>query len=389
MRPPVNLPMRPSILLLLCSWFAAPAVAQTFVEKLTDLMEIKIGPPPADTTRLQPAIVMAPIVYFEPRTSFGFGFGARLLFKPRGAGPEVRTSNIPIGGSYTLNNQLFFTSGYTIFFPEEKWLFRGNLNYIDFPQSFYGVGNFTTEDDRREITYQRLLVEPLLLRRVREDVFLGAGLRYDVFFGTELLEATESLPAGTNLQDELGSTAVGGELAFSFDKRNNVINATEGLLVEITQGFFGRLLGGTHDFRLTKLDLRAYRRLAPRQVLGGQFFARYADGNAPVQELSGLGGRELLRGYPEERFRDRLAVFGQAEWRWQALRSIGLVGYAGLGRVAPDPGELSFSGMYYSLGTGLRVTIIPDEDINLRLDVARGLGPTPSWGFYLGLGEAF
>ena len=381
--------MRPIFLALGLLCLCPRAPAQTLIDKLTDLMEIKLGPPPQDSTRLQPAIVMAPIVYYQPRTSFGFGFGARLLFKPKNAGPEVRTSNIPIGGSYTLNNQIFFTSGYTIFFPEEKWLFRGNLDYIDFPQGFYGVGNFTTEADRLEITYQRLLVEPLLLRRIRPDLFVGAGLRYDIFFGTELLEATETLPEGASLQEELGSTAVGGELAFSLDKRNNVINATEGLLVEFTQGFFGTLLGGTHDFRLSKLDVRAYRRVHPRQVIGAQFFTRYAGGNAPVQELSGLGGPQLLRGYPEDRFRERLAVFAQAEWRWQALPSIGLVGYGGLGRVAPTLSELGPDGLYYSIGTGLRVAVIPAENINLRVDVAQGFGPVRALGFYLGLGEAF
>ena len=377
------------LLLAVLLLVAATGYGQNFIERLTDLMEIKLGQPPEDTNRLQPAIVMAPLVYYQPRTSFGFGFGARLLFKPKGAGPEVRTSNIPIGGSYTLNNQVFITTGYTIFFPEEKWLFRGNLDYIDFPQDFYGVGNFTTEADLIEITYQRLLVEPLLLRRMVPDVFIGAGLRYDIFFNTELLAATENLPAGTSLQDELGNTAVGGELAFSFDKRNNVINATEGLLVEFTQGFFGSFLGGTNNFRLSKLDVRTYHRLTPRQVVGAQAFVRYAGGDAPVQELSGLGGPQLLRGYPEDRFRERLAVFTQAEWRWQLLRSIGLVGYGGLGRVGGGPSDLSLDGFYYSVGTGLRVAIIPAENINLRLDVAQGFGPVRGVGFYLGLGEAF
>ena len=378
-----------TLLTIVFLYSLSPLGAQGFVEKITDLMEIKLGRPPADTNRFQPRIVMAPIVYYEPRTSFGFGVGARLLFKPKNAGPEVRTSNIPIGISYTLNNQVFFTSGYTIFFPEEKWLFRGNLNYIDFPQGFYGVGNFTTEEDRLEITYQRLLVEPLLLRRIKPGIFLGAGLRYDIFYGTELLEATEDLPEGFDLQGELGSTAVGGELAFSYDKRDNVINATQGLLIEFTQGFYGEFLGGTHDFRLSKFDLRSYRRLSPKQVVGGQLFTRYAGGDSPVQELSGLGGQELLRGYPEDRFRDRLAVFAQGEWRWQALQSIGIVGFGGLGRVAPDLRKLSLDGMYYSLGAGLRVAIIPAENINLRVDVARGFGPVDDFGFYLGLGEAF
>lgn len=364
-------------------------VGQGFVEKITDLMEIKLGAPPADSTEYQTRIVLAPIVYYEPRTNFGFGFGGSLLFKPKGAGPDTRTSNIPVGVSYTLNNQIFFTSGYTIFFPEEKWLFRGNLDYSDFPQGYYGIGNFSQDEQRLEITFQELLIEPLLLRQVKDGLFVGGGFRYDNFFATELLEATDELLEGYDLQDSLGSTSMGIELAISLDKRDNVVNASKGIFAEFTQGVYGEVLGGTHAFRLSKLDLRYYEQFHPKQVLAFNFFTRFALGDTPVQELSSLGGETLLRGYQEDRFRDRLAMFAQSEWRWQALSSIGLVGYAGLGRVASGFNDLNLNGLYYSVGAGLRVLVIPSENINLRLDVARGFGPTNDFGFYLGLGEAF
>lgn len=363
--------------------------AQGLLDKIVDLMEIKIGKPPTDSTGYQPRIVMAPIIYYEPRTNFGFGVGSRLLFKTKGSGPETRTSNIPVGISYTLNNQVFFSSSYTIFFPEEKYLFRGNLDYSDFPQGFFGVGNFTPDEDVIDITYQRLLVEPLLLRQVGKGLFLGGGFRYDNYFNTILEEATGELPAGFDLQDSLGSTSAGAELAISLDRRDNVVNASEGMLIEFTQGFYGEFLGGTHTFRLSKVDLRSYHQIHPKQVLAFNFFGRYSGGRAPVQELSTLGGERLLRGYPEQRFRDRLAFFGQAEWRWQPFRSIGFVGFGGLGRVSDGFSGLSFDGMYYSLGAGMRITIIPSERINLRIDYGRGFGPTNDTGFYLGLGEAF
>ena len=108
---------------------------QGLIEKITDLMEFNLGKPPVDSNGFQTRVVIAPIAYYEPNTSLGFGFGANLLFKPRGAGADTRTSNIPIGISYTLKNQVFFTSGYTVFFPEERWLLRGNLDYTDFPEN--------------------------------------------------------------------------------------------------------------------------------------------------------------------------------------------------------------------------------------------------------------
>jgi len=126
---------------LLLVFLTAPALlpAQSLLDKITDLMEFNVGKAPEDTSAFRTKVVVAPIVYFQPNTSFGAGFGASLLFKPKGAGPETRTSNIPIGISYTLKNQVFFTSGYTVFFPEEKWIFRGNLDYTDFPREYLTV----------------------------------------------------------------------------------------------------------------------------------------------------------------------------------------------------------------------------------------------------------
>ena len=363
--------------------------AQGLIEKITDLMEFNLGKPPVDSNGFQTRVVLAPIAYYEPNTSFGFGFGANLLFKPRGTGPEIRTSNIPIRISYTLKNQIFFSSSYTLFFPEEKWLLRGNLDYTDFPQDYFGVGNGTTEEDGSAITYKRFLIEPLLLRQVAPKLFIGGGFRYNTYYSNELLEATASLPAGSILQDSLGSKNVGLEFATSYDNRDNVVNAQKGILAEFTQGFYSNVLGGTSSFQLSKLDLRGYRRINTKGVLGFQFFARYSANNVPIQELSSLGGPDLLRGFPEFRFRDRLATFAQAEYRWQTWKSVGFVFYGGAGQVATELSTLAFPELRYTLGTGLRVTIIPKENINLRVDYALGLGKSNGSGFYLGLGEAF
>ncbi|MEM9931292.1 MAG: BamA/TamA family outer membrane protein, partial [Bacteroidota bacterium] len=328
------------------------AQAQGLIEKVTDLMEFNLGQPPQDSTGFQTKVVLAPIAYYEPNTSLGVGVGANFLFKPRGAGPEIRTSNIPIRLSYTLKNQVFFSSSYTIFFPEERWLLRGNLDYSDFPQSYYGVGNGTTEADRSEITYQRFLVEPLLLRQVAPSFFVGGGLRYNTYYNNFLVEDTAELLAGSSLQDSLGSKNIGLEFAASYDNRDNVVNAQRGVLAEFTQGFYTTALGGSNAFQLSKLDLRGYRRLAPKAVLGFQLFGRYSGGDTPIQELSSLGGSDLLRGFQEFRFRDRLAIFAQAEYRWQVWENIGFVFYGGAGQVAPEVAALALPELRYSLGTG-------------------------------------
>ena len=368
---------------------SVPAAAQGFVEKVTDLLEFNLGKPPKDSNAFHPKVVLAPIAYFEPNTSLGVGVGAKLLFKPRRAQELTRTSNLPLSVSYTLNNQFFFTSSYTVFFPEERWLLKGTLGYRNFPQGYYGIGNLTTDEERIDISFQQFVFEPLLLRRVLPNFFLGGGVRYNTIFNTRLDEATDELPEGFDLQDSLGSTSAGIELAASFDSRDNVLNAERGLLVELTQGFYGTGFGGSNRFELTKFDLRRYQRLGTGATLAYQLFGRHSWNDTPAQELSVLGGSNLLRGFTEGRFRDRVAVFTQAEYRWQGPGRFGAVGFVGAGQVAGRVGDLRLADMRYSVGAGLRILIIPSEKLNLRLDYAFGLGPSSDSNFYLGIAEAF
>lgn len=378
-----------ALLLLLLVTAALPA--QSLLERATDLLEFDLRRGQLDSGQFVPKVVVAPTVSYEPSTSIGLGLGAKLLFKPGRNDAVTRTSNLPIGLTYTLRNQFIFNSGYTVFFDRERWLLKGNLRYSKFPQRYYGVGNLTTEDNRIDIAFEQFLVEPLLLRQVLPDFFLGAGLRYNRFFRTELEKATEELPAGYDLQDSLGSTSTGLELAFTVDSRDNVLNARTGTLLEFTHGLYGRALGGTNDFMLTRLDLRKYYPVRPGSpnVWAFSVFGRYSWRRTPVQELSSLGGAELLRGFQEGRFRDRLAVFTQAEFRWQTWERVGFVFFGGAGQVAPDPNDLRVDDMRYSLGGGLRLKIIPSENLNLRIDYALGLGPSRDGNFYLGIAEAF
>ncbi len=363
--------------------------AQGFLEKITDLLEFDVGHHrPDDSTHFVPKIVLSPTAFYEPTTSLGLGIGAKLLFKPGQRDDATRTSNLPVGLSYTLNNQFIFNSGYTIFFPGEKWLLKGNLSYRSFPQGYYGVGGTTRERDRIDIDFNQFLIEPLLLRAIMPDVFVGGGFRINSVYNTRLEEETALLPAGYDLQDSLGSTSVGAEFAFTIDSRDNVLNASRGTLLEFTQGLYGNFLGGTNAFQLSKFDLRRYY-TTPGGVFAFNVFGRYGWNDTPVQELSTLGGAELLRGYQEGRFRDRLAVFAQAEYRWQAWKRLGLVGFAGTGEVASGLPELNFKDLKYTVGGGLRILIIPSENLNLRIDYAFGLGRTSDRNFYLGIAEAF
>jgi outer membrane protein assembly factor BamA len=379
------------LFLLVCGLRPTPVSGQGFIERITDFFEFDLRRPAADSTQFTPKIVLAPVATYEPQTSLGLGVGAKLLFKFRGSGPETRTSNLPLAITYTLRDQFIFWSGYTVFFNQERYLLKGNLVFSKYPFPYYGTGNTTGEEDLLPITYNNLQVEPLLLRQVGREIFVGGGIRYNLIYGTKLNEDLNDLPAGTSLQDELGSTSLGLEFAATLDRRNNVLYAEEGAFLEFTHGVYATALGSTHDFQLSKLDYRNYFSVSARRpdVLGFQVYTRVAWGDTPPLELSGLGGEERLRGFQEDRFRDRAAVFAQAEYRWQALERIGMVFYGGVGDVFATAGDLRLDRLKYSLGSGLRLKIVPAENLNIRFDYALGLGPGQEANFYLGIAEAF
>ena len=377
---------------MILSFTAEVVHAQEFMEKIASVFEFDLGEERADTTFRHTKLVLAPIVSFEPSTSWGFGVGAKFLFKPFGAGADTRTSNMPISVRYTLEDQFIALSEFTIFLPREEYLFKGNIGFSKFPIGYFGIGSDTADEDQIDISFNNFLLEPLFLRRVAPNFFIGGGWRYNSFERLELLEGDVDEMQEQLFRDSLASISSGIEIAASLDSRDNVLNAGSGVFVEFTHGFYNEALGSSKNFMLTKFDFRRYWTLSeqrPYDVLAVQFFTRLSWKDAPTLELSSLGGPEVLRGFRESRFRDRYSFFSQVEYRWQTFERIGFVFYGGIGNVTDELSDLDLGNAKFSLGTGIRLKIVKSENLNIRIDYAFGLGKISDQNFYLGIAEAF
>lgn len=363
---------------------------QSFLDKVTDIFEFELPTSNPDTSHYHTKLVISPVVTYEPATSLAFGIGAKFLFKPPNAGIETRTSNIPISISYTLNNQFIFWSEYNIFFPEERWLLKGNLIFSKYPVSYFGLGSSSSEASAFEISFDQILIEPLLLKKVKNDWFVGGGLRYNRTFNPNILNHEEKI-VHPDLIDSLDATSLGLELAVTLDSRDNILNALSGSFLEFTHGVYREALGSSHQFMLSKMDFRKYFRVVPNRldVLAFQFYTQLTWGNVPLLERAALGGGELLRGFQEGRFRDKFAYFTQLEYRWQTFDRFGFVFYGGAGNVLDEGQGLGLDDLKISFGSGIRLKIIKAENLNIRLDYAFGFGRERDNNFYLGLAEAF
>mgnify|MGYP001791317067 FL=1 len=337
---------------------------------------------------LYPAkIVLSPVVIYSPETSVGLGVGAKYLFKMKGSGDETRTSNMPMSVIYTLENQFIAYSGFEIFSNQERWMLTGNLRYQIFPQLYYGIGRNTPRTNEEEYNYTQVLIEPILLKRVfARYLFLGGGIRYNRISNVEL--ETDGLLANNDYPGSNGSTSVGTQLAAVYDSRDNLLNAYRGWYLELTHGFYGKVLGGTQEFQLTRIDLRHYFRPFRNRsdVLAFQFMSHFTYDGAPLNELAALGSEEIMRGYYEGRYLDRKLIAAQVEYRAKLVGRLGGVLFLGAGDVAHQVKDFQLRNMRGSVGFGLRFLLDKRENLNIRAD----------WGFgnrtnnyYLNIAEAF
>lgn len=375
--------------LTICILFFCKGLTGQTLDKVLDFLTVYPNKKAvAEDSSLYPAkAILTPVISFAPETNLSLGLGVKGLFKMRGSGEETRTSNIPLTVQYTIENKYLFFSGFDIFSPRERYVLTGNVRLQSFPSLYFGIGQDTPESNEEEFAYSQVLIEPLLLKNLfRKYLFFGGGIRYNIISRVEALRG--GLLETTDISGALGSTSAGVTLAMVYDSRDNILNAYKGMLIRLSHGFYGQMLGGTQKFQLTKLDFRYYAQPFgnPSSIFGIQFISEFSHGDVPLLELGRLGGDEIMRGYFEGRYTDRHIVATQIEWRQKISYRWGLVGFVGVGNVAEDLGGLINGTVRTSVGVGVRFLVDEHENLNLRLDLGAG---NEKANYYFKIAEAF
>ncbi len=330
--------------------------------------------------------VVAPVVAYAPETSWQFGVGGKVLFRSKRALASTRTSFVAFAVRYTLNNQLLASPDYTLFSYDERYIQRGEIAYIQFPRLYYGVGNDTPLENEELFSSTVFSIEHLVYRNVFDKLYAGLGFRYANTYGIEtakdgLLETSRVVGIG-------GNQSVGWDVGLMFDNRDNVLSTTSGVLAEFRQRFHRKFLGSDFDYSVGVLDARHY--IKPfknrRDIIASQLYGYFAFGDTPFTELAPLGGDMIMRGYYEGRYLDNLLLAAQTEYRVHLWKNLGAVGFVGIGDVAEEFRGFNLPDLKPSAGVGLRYALIPEENLNIRVDVAFGKATN---NFYINISEAF
>ena len=214
-------------------------------------------------------------------------------------------------------------------------------------------------------------------RAVIKDLF--GGIHY-IYYRANTAFDLPGVPAETGFNDFHG-LGVNAEN----DSRDNVNNPSDGWNIPLDISFYTKALGSSHNYNTYELSVNNYLRLNSSGILASRFHMAVSSGDVPFTGKNVVMGTDI-RGYTNGKHRATQVYALQTEYRWNFYKKWGAVFFAGVATAVEKPGDLSFEGLLPAVGTGLRYMMIPDENINIGIDVAAGKA---DWGIYFNITEAF
>lgn len=367
-----------SLLALLCPAFLSYTIAQTPDSTVVSKEKTK-------------GLIPIPVLYYTPDTKLGFGVALIGFIKLQSKvdSSYTRLSSAKLIADYTLNKQMDQWLEWTIFTRDERYLLRGELRHRVYTDRFYGTGNNSSLDDEEKYEYDLIGTKLAGLKNIGNRMFLGPDLQLTKYYNHKTNPIAEDRPS--QLEEQAISGYKGGlnnglGLVFLLDSRDNVSYAGNGMLLEVSGYRFGSLLGGDFDYSNYNVNFSKYFTLKPNHILASNTVLTINTDEVPFMRMATIGGDRLLRGYARSRYMARNVIATQAEYRFPVWRRFSMVAFTGIGDVFDNTADLEFDKLKYTVGTGLRFALNPEEKINIRVDAGYG---REGINFFVVLGEAF
>lgn len=255
------------------------------------------------------------------------------------------------------------------FLREDRFFISPEVDYEVWPSKFFGFGNNTSEDDFEDYTNNRFGARLHFLKPLESNFSVGLSLEHDRYNLTGLDEEGR-LVSGTIPGSEKNRVNSIG-MTIGYDTRDFALFPSQGSYhqLEISQAL--DILSGDYRFTHYKLDFRRYFSINIKNTFGFQSVIAHNDSQSPLQKLNDLGNE--IRGFEEKRYIDSSMILVRGEYRvfpWESrlLSRLGGVIFVESGQVAGHFRDFRMDEMKFSYGAGLRISLIPSEKMNLRVD---------------------
>lgn len=320
-------------------------------------------------------VLPVPTLGYSPETKAYAGVVA-LLTMSKKDDTLTRFSNAKTELTYTRNRQFIAEASWNYLSPGEKRYILGSIHASRYPDLYHGIGLSGKAENPIQFESNRYKLELSALRARGGHWFLGPSIRYTLYNHI----AGDSIYRYPELSR---AYFLGTGFSIIKDQRDNLLNARKGHFFSSTTGlqrcsdhFYGKLT----------LDARYYHTIPRIFTLATRMYAQ-VNLNKPVYfDQAVAGGDAFVRGYFYGLYRNHHVGFVQSELRSFPWKRIGLAVFGGYSALFQDNWQPQASNLY-NFGAGLRILVDKSQQINLRVDYAKGA--YGQQGFYIAFGEAF
>jgi hypothetical protein len=338
-----------------------------------------------DSVKKKSKFFPSPVVGYSPETRLYLGAGLVWYLPPSKKYPDTYPSVLKGVFVYTLNKQIESNVSGDSYLRNNLFKLNYSTSYFKFPDSFFGIGNYTKEEDKEKYDYDYFNIYINGQRKVKENIY--AGLK--TFFEYTKVYNIDSTGffANDTIPGEEGGINTGIGPWFTFDTRDNIYFPLKGINIDVSAVVHNEVIGSGYNYVDYLLEVSQFNKIGKDDVLGFNFYGQFVPGNPPFNRMAQLGGDKHMRGNFEGRFRDKNYLTLQAEYRITFWKYFGINVFAGIGEVADEFSNFSAKGLKYSYGAGGRLFIVPEDKLSLRVDY--GFDGYGNGGLYVTFREAF
>jgi len=342
---------------------------------------------PKDSIASRRSLFIIPHASYQQETSLAPGIAFGYYFKSKDIS---RISSFSGSAVYTFRNQFMFNLTPKIFFGKDKWYLYSNLNFRNYPDYYFGIGN-KPGNIKQAYTSRNLslLAQPQYMVSKHFLVGLSLSTRFERILTDSTFENIKTVifnQFGSSGWEPFSLTNVG--FVAAYDTRDNQFYPQNGIFAKTSFTVSIAGWGSSYSLQELSVDFRQYVPLFDSHVFAWQV---YCDGvfganGIPFELLPTLGGRDLMRGFRQGMYKENVLMMVQTEYRLPVYKRLKAAVFCSVGDVMNSSGY-QINKLKVAYGAGLRYRL-NDARVHLRLDFAKN-----NYGdklqFYITATEAF
>lgn len=312
--------------------------------------------------------VILPVIFVSPEFGLAYGISTSVAFKTSFKNDSLTRNSVIQGlGFLTTNNQNIQALDVLVFSPKEKYIFLFQGYHSYFPDKFWGIGPFTSDQKYEKYSLEQLYLYPHLKKKIANQLFVGALYEFQTILNINYIK---NGIFDTSVFEGKSKYHVSGlGLSLNYDSRDFTFYPSKGIFFNTQFTYYNKEITFS-DFNLLKwiVDFRYYKTLFKDNIIAVQLYNYQTFGTIPYKELASFGGQNNMRGFYQGRYRAKNMVTLLGEYRTKLIGRFNGVIFGGFGEVYNKTNELSLSSIKYSVGAGIRFALLTKEKLNLRLD---------------------